>query len=70
MGPVVAGDLISLGLRSGQGKKAAWGQPLPWEPWGLSGPHWRSRQGFAWGKSLQGIVYLVQERMTSLLFSS
>lgn len=40
MGPVVAGDLISLGLRGGQEKKAAWGQPLPWESWGLSGPHW------------------------------
>lgn len=29
MGPVVAGDLISLGLQGGQEKKAAWGQPLP-----------------------------------------
>ena len=29
MGPVVAGDLISLGLQGGQEKKAAWGQALP-----------------------------------------
>lgn len=29
MGPVVAGDLISLGLRGGQEKKAARGQPVP-----------------------------------------
>lgn len=40
MGPVVAGDLISLGLQGGQEKKAAWGHPLPGEPWGPSGPHW------------------------------
>lgn len=36
----MAGDLISLGLQGGQEKKAAWGQPLPGEAWGPSGPHW------------------------------
>lgn len=45
MGPVVAGDLISLVPHGGQEKKAAWGQPLPWESWGLSGPRWL---GQAW----------------------
>lgn len=29
MGPVVAGDLISLGLQGGQENKAAWSQPFP-----------------------------------------
>lgn len=36
----MAGDLISLGPQGGQEKKAAWGQPLPGEAWGPSGPHW------------------------------
>lgn len=76
MGPVVAGDLISLGLQGGQEKKAAWGQPLPGEPWGPSGLHWLvqwvclSAYGGGGGgsESLLVIVCLVLERMAHLLF--
>lgn len=50
MGPLVAGDLISLGLRGGQEKKAAWGQPLPWESQGLSGPPWPVQAGVCLGQ--------------------
>lgn len=38
-------DLISVGLRGGQEKKAAWGQTVPWEL-GVLEPCW-PRQGFA-----------------------
>lgn len=56
-GPVVAGDLISLGRRGGQEKKAAWGQLLPWENPGASLGHtgW-SRPAFAWDKSRHAMV--------------
>lgn len=44
-GSVVDVDLISVGLRGGQEKKAAWGQTVPWEL-GVLEPCW-PRQGFA-----------------------
>lgn len=70
MGPVVAGDLISLGLRGGQEKKAARARLSPERPGAtLAGPG-MGLPFSPWGKSLQVIVYLVLERMAFLLLSS
>lgn len=68
MGPVVAGDLISLGLHGGQEKKAAWASLSPGSPGASLGHTGWPRHGFAWDKSLHAIVYLMLEGMAFFAF--
>lgn len=67
-GAVVTVDLISVGLRGGQEKKAAWGQTVPWEL-GVLAPNW-PREAFA---STSGVHYspgsMLREWLLTLAYS-